>query len=151
MSMKNPLTLAGIEPATFWFVAQQLNHCATAVPQIPHIVILFFKLHKRIITINVGATARDSCREYFRELNILPLQSQWTLTLVKFVIINKNQFGANSDIQSIKTINKSHFHQPLSILTSYQKGTYYLEITVFICLPDHTRTYLIIWNNLYQL
>ena len=28
--MKNPLTLAGIEPATFRFVAQHLNHCATA-------------------------------------------------------------------------------------------------------------------------
>ena len=32
MSMKNPLTLTGIEPATFRFVAQHLNHCATAVP-----------------------------------------------------------------------------------------------------------------------
>ena len=32
MSMKNPLTLAGIEPATFRFVAQHLNHCATAIP-----------------------------------------------------------------------------------------------------------------------
>ena len=31
MSMKNPLTV-GIEPATFRFVAQHLNHCATAVP-----------------------------------------------------------------------------------------------------------------------
>ena len=30
--MKNPLTPAGIEPAAFRFVAQQLNHCATAVP-----------------------------------------------------------------------------------------------------------------------
>jgi len=30
--MRNPLTPAGIEPATFWFVAQQLHHCATAVP-----------------------------------------------------------------------------------------------------------------------
>ena len=30
MSMKNPLTPAGIEPATFRFVAQHLNHCATA-------------------------------------------------------------------------------------------------------------------------
>jgi len=30
--MKNPLTPAGIEPATFRFVTQHLNHCATAVP-----------------------------------------------------------------------------------------------------------------------
>ena len=30
--MKNPLTPAGIEPTTFRFVAQYLNHCATAVP-----------------------------------------------------------------------------------------------------------------------
>jgi len=29
MSMKNPLTPAGIEAAAFRFVAQHLNHCAT--------------------------------------------------------------------------------------------------------------------------
>jgi len=32
MSMKNPPTPAGIEPATFRFVVQHLNHYATAVP-----------------------------------------------------------------------------------------------------------------------
>jgi len=32
--MKNPPTPAGIEPATFWFVAQHLNHCAAAVPEL---------------------------------------------------------------------------------------------------------------------
>jgi len=32
MSMKNPLTPAGIEPATFQFVAEHLNHCPTVVP-----------------------------------------------------------------------------------------------------------------------
>jgi len=31
LSMKNPLTPAGIEPATFRFVAQHFSHCATAV------------------------------------------------------------------------------------------------------------------------
>jgi len=30
--MKNPLTPAGIELATFRFVAEHLNHCATVVP-----------------------------------------------------------------------------------------------------------------------
>jgi len=32
MSMKNPLTPAGIEPATFRFVTQHLKLCAAAVP-----------------------------------------------------------------------------------------------------------------------
>jgi len=32
MSRKNPLTLPGIEPATFRLVGKNLNHCATAVP-----------------------------------------------------------------------------------------------------------------------
>jgi len=30
--MQNPLTPAGIEPVTFRFVTQHLNHCAAAVP-----------------------------------------------------------------------------------------------------------------------
>ena len=41
MSMKNPITPAGIEPATFRFVAQHLNHCATAVPLFYKYNILF--------------------------------------------------------------------------------------------------------------
>ena len=32
------MTPAGIEPATFRFVAQHLNHCATAVP----VVIIYY-------------------------------------------------------------------------------------------------------------
>ena len=38
--MKNPLTPAGIEPATFRFVAQHLNHCAAAV--LAHVCTLFY-------------------------------------------------------------------------------------------------------------
>jgi len=33
MSIKNSLTPAGIEPAAFGIVEQDLNHCATAVPK----------------------------------------------------------------------------------------------------------------------
>ena len=43
--MKNPLTPAGIEPATFRFVAQHVNHCATAVP---------FKVERTLKTDNIN-------------------------------------------------------------------------------------------------
>jgi hypothetical protein len=49
MSMKNPLTPAGIKPATFLFVAQHLNHCATAVRIYLHTIISQIML--RIFTI----------------------------------------------------------------------------------------------------
>jgi len=36
------MKLAGIEPATFRFVAQHLNHCYTAVPTCEDIISLFY-------------------------------------------------------------------------------------------------------------
>jgi hypothetical protein len=98
----------------------------------------------------MGFRIRDSHREYFKKLNVLPLQLLCVLSLVLFVIDNKNQFAANSDIHSINTKNKSNFLQPLSILTSFQKGPYFV-IKVFSCLPEHIKIYLIIINNLNQM
>lgn len=37
--------------------------------------ILIFRLHKRIIRIIMNTRGRDSCRELFKKLKILPLQS----------------------------------------------------------------------------
>ena len=42
--MSIPITPAGIEPATFRFVAQHLNHCATAVQTFKSYYINFFQL-----------------------------------------------------------------------------------------------------------
>jgi len=49
MSMKNQLTPAGIKPATFRFVAQHLNHCATAVP-LQYVVCLIIALLNILLT-----------------------------------------------------------------------------------------------------
>jgi len=48
MLMKNPLTLAGIEPATFRFVAQHLNHCVTCTQE---------KYHKKKTSIYIDQVA----------------------------------------------------------------------------------------------
>ena len=72
--------------------------------------------YKRIIRIIVGIRGRDSCREHFKNLKILPLQSQFLLSLLLFVIDNGDYFKVNSKIHNINTRNKSNLHLPISHL-----------------------------------
>ena len=83
--------------------------------------IKIFRLQKRIIRIMMGCRSKDSCRKLFFNLEILPLPSQYILSLLLFMMRNKNQFLVNSDI--------SHWHQttcklPLNV-TKYQKAVHY--------------------------
>jgi hypothetical protein len=89
------------------------------------------KMQKRIISIMVGIRNRDSCREYFKRLKILPLQSQYLLPLLLFVAGNGDYFRLNSEIHSFNTKNKLNLHPPLSKLTVFQRGPYYSGIKSF--------------------
>ena len=57
--MKNPLTLAGIEPAAFRLVAQHLNHCATAVPT-DDVMLTYKKGERRFRTGHEGTEEENS-------------------------------------------------------------------------------------------
>jgi len=100
---------------------------------------IIFRLLKRIIRIIVGIRGWDSCREYFKNLKILPLQSQYILSLLLFVIDNGDYFKVNSEIHNINTRNKSNLHLPISNMSVYQKGTYYTGIRVFNSLPSQIK------------
>jgi len=60
----------------------------------------------------MGSRPRDSCRELFKHLRILPLQSQYIISLLIFVVNNKNLFYVNSEIHSINTRQNSNFYLP---------------------------------------
>jgi hypothetical protein len=45
-----------------------------------------FKLQKRIVGIMVGIRDRETSREYFGKLKILPLQSQYTYLLPTLIV-----------------------------------------------------------------
>ena len=49
-----------------------------------------FKIQMNIIRIITESRSRDSCREIFKNLKILHLQSQYVLSLLLFVVNNKN-------------------------------------------------------------
>jgi hypothetical protein len=95
---------------------------------------IIFRLQKRIIGIIVGIKGRDSCREHFKNLKLLPLQSQYIDSLLLFVMDNGDYFKVNSEIHNINTRNKSNLHLPISNLSICQKGTYYTGIRVFTLL-----------------
>jgi hypothetical protein len=51
-----------------------------------------FRIQKKLIRIMEGSGYRDLCRDLFKKLQILPLTSQYILSLLVFVVQNKNLF-----------------------------------------------------------
>jgi len=57
-----------------------------------------FKIQKRIIRIIINIVRRNSCRQLFKQLQILPLPSQYIFSLLVFVNKNRELFLSNSEI-----------------------------------------------------
>jgi len=100
-----------------------------------------FTMQKKAIRIMVSASNRDSCKEYFKKLKILPLQSQY-LSLLSFVARNTDYFSFSTEIHSFNTKNKCNLHLPSSKLTIFQKGPYYSGIKAFNNLPTNIKSLL---------
>jgi hypothetical protein len=86
-----------------------------------------------------GSKTRASCKSLFQSMGILTLTSQYILSLMKFILQNQERYIFNTEVHNINTRNKLMLHQPMSNLTLYQKGVYYMSIKIFIKLPDHIR------------
>ena len=79
---------------------------------------------------------RQSCRDLFKKLSILPLHSQYILSLSLFVVKNIDKFKSNSEIHSINTRHRFDLFPPAAKLSKYQKGAYYSGIQIFNQLPQ---------------
>jgi hypothetical protein len=82
----------------------------------------------------LGCKSRDSCRQLFKKIQIFPLPSQYILTLLLFVVQNRNQFKAYLEVCDINARQHFDLHQPLSSL-----GVYYNGIKVFNRLPSYIK------------
>jgi hypothetical protein len=90
-----------------------------------------FKIQKRVIRIITNSRMRDSCRELFKKLEILPLYSQYIFSISIFVIKNKHLFYTNNQIHIIHTRFKTNLHPPTANLTKFQKAVHYSTIKIF--------------------
>ena len=82
-----------------------------------------------------GCENRDSCSNLFKKLQILPLPSQYIVSLLMFVIENENLFLTNIENHNINTRQRNKLHLPQKNQTIYQKGAYYSGIKIFNNLP----------------
>ena len=102
--------------------------------------IKIFRLQKKITRIMTGCRSTDSCRKLFINLETLPLPSQYILSLVLFMLRNKNQFLVNSEIHHTDTRQHANFHQLSVNMTKYQRRVYCLGGKVFNMLPSYKKT-----------
>jgi hypothetical protein len=98
-----------------------------------------FKIQKRVIRIITNSRMRDSYRELFKKLEILPLYSQYIFSISIFLIKNEHLFYTNNQIHSIHTRFKTNLHLPTANLTKFQKGAYYSAIKIFNNLPHNIK------------
>jgi hypothetical protein len=79
----------------------------------------------------MGCGYKESCRKLFVELETLPLASQYTFSLLLFVVNNICYFTPNNVYYDSNTRRRNDLHLPQVTLAMYQKGVYYLGIKVF--------------------
>jgi hypothetical protein len=98
-------------------------------------------MQKKAIRIITGRGNRESCRNLFKALNILPLMSQYILSLITFVPNNREEHFANSEIHNINPRHTSNLHLTRAHLNIYQKGVYYSGVKIFNSLLQDIKTY----------
>ena len=62
-----------------------------------------FRMQKKAIRVIMWRDNRESCRNLFKELKILPLMTQYILYLLTFVSNNRDQYFKNSEIHNVNT------------------------------------------------
>jgi hypothetical protein len=98
-----------------------------------------FKLQKKIIRIIVNIGTRDSCREIFKNLQIMTLYSLYAYSIIIFVVNNKHLFTVNNEIHKYNTRNNKDLHPASANLTKFIKGPYMSGIKAYNHLPQYLK------------
>jgi hypothetical protein len=97
-----------------------------------------FNIQKRISRVITNSRRCYSCRELFKQLDILPLQSLYIYiySLLLFINKNKDEFLLNSQVHRIDTKQNSNLHLPSANLTVYQRGVCCAGMKIYNHLPS---------------
>ena len=71
----------------------------------------------------MNARSRDSCRQSFKNLKILPLKLQYNFSFLLFVAKNRDLYESNSEIHNINTRFNTDVHTLNCKLNKFSKRT----------------------------
>jgi hypothetical protein len=83
-----------------------------------------------------GCGYRDSCREHFRDMYILPLKSHYIYYLMMFIVKNREIIDISKVHYEINTRHITDIHMTQANLSIYKKGAYYSGVKIFNKLPS---------------
>jgi hypothetical protein len=98
-----------------------------------------FILQKKIIRIIMNTRPRDSCREIFKNMEIMTLYSQHIYSLILYAVNNKHLFNTNNEIHTYRTRYNNNLHLPIVNLSKFTKGPYISGVKAFSHLPQYTK------------
>jgi len=87
----------------------------------------------------MNAKSRDSCREVFKNMEIMMLYSQYISSLILYTVNNKHLFNTNNEIHKYKTRYNNNLHLPIATLSKFNKGAYISGVKVFSHLPQYIK------------
>jgi hypothetical protein len=76
----------------------------------------------------MNARNRESCRQLFKNLKLLPLKSEHIYSFLLFVAKNRDLYESNSEIHTINTKFSSDLHTATTNLTTVQKAPFILKL-----------------------
>jgi hypothetical protein len=97
--------------------------------------IKIFRIQKRMIRSMAGVSSRTSCRQLFKELNILTLASLCIFEVTCFIRKYCQSLEQNSEVHQYNTRRKLDIHVKLQKTEMYKKSVINLGTKVYNKLP----------------
>ena len=107
------------------------------------LLLFYCDLSYSILNIRLYTIANITLCSYIT-IRMLPISTQYILSLLLFVVKNIDEFKSNFEVHSINTRHRSDLFPPAAKLSKYHKGVYYSGIKIFNHLPQNIKH--LSWN-----
>lgn len=104
-----------------------------------HHILRIFRLQKKAVRTIAGVSKFTTCRNIFREFNLLTVPCIYILEILLFVKQNMDKFVTNNSYHSYNTRKGANLCLPNHKLSIYEHNPTYLGIKLFNKLPENIK------------